>query len=249
MNTVWNLWKGLVRLNRDDLLLLLKALGGIFLLIHIITALAVKFSGEGSALMLSGVLLPIVAAVTLVLLTSIHVLYTFVQAIKFGQTRKRALTLTLGLVGFELLAATLLTCVLNALERAFAPGFWKWIYGAKMVSIGPESAVPIPEGLGYYRAHEDFLMIEVFSIGWRAPFLIILAGAVIGFILGALIQRYGQKGGWFVWGLWMIFFLLFPRLPWRTHEVTNVLIPVLCVLAVLALLWSVWSLLRAVVKA
>lgn len=246
---MWNKLKRLIWLNRDDLSMLLMVLGGIFLLIHLITALAVKFSGEGSALMLSGTILPIVAAVLLLILASGHVLLTFVHAVKFGQTRKRALMLTLGLVGSELLAAIFLTSVLNALERTFAPGFWKWIYGAKMVSIGPESAVPIPEGLGYHRAHAELLMIEDFSLGWYALPILILTGAVLGFILGALIQRYGSKGGWFVWGLWMVFVLLFPRLPWRTHEVTNVLIPVLCVLVLAGLCWSVWSLLRAVVKA
>ena len=194
---MWNKLKGLIRLNLDDLTLCGGVIGGIFLLIHIITALAVKFSGEGTSLLLSGVILPIVAGVLLLILSSGHVLLTFVHAVKFGQTRKRALALTLGQVAAEALFAMGLAAALNWLERTIAPGFWKWLSGAKMVATGRESAVLIPEG--YSRL--EVLQIEDFSLVWYALPLIALGCVAVGLILGALIQRYGSKGGWFVWGL------------------------------------------------
>ena len=57
--------KKLIRLNGSDLLLCGGVVGGTFLLLHIVTAIAVYFSGEGSSLLLSGILLPFVAGAAL----------------------------------------------------------------------------------------------------------------------------------------------------------------------------------------
>ena len=93
------------------------------------------------------------------------------------------------------------------------------------------------------------LWIDSFmSVPWQAIPVLAVAGAVVGFIVGALTQRFGRMGGWLIWGVWMVFFIMFPRLPWKTHEVVNWLVPGIGTVALTAFVWSVWSLLHATIK-
>lgn len=241
--------KKLIRINLDDLALCGGVVGGVFLLIHIITALAVRFSGEGSALLLSGVVLPIAAGIMTLIVASSHVMFSFPQAVQFSRTRQHALGLTLGVVGFLSLCTTGLAALLNLLERAFAPGFWLWLSGREFIVMDGIPAVPV-RGLtadeAAYRAQR--LFIEDFALDWWWWLVIVLGGMVLGIIGGAIIQRFGSKGGGFIWILWMSVFLIFQLLPWRTYEITNWLFPLLELAVLVGLVWSIWSLLHAVIK-
>lgn len=238
--------KGLLSANQDDLILLTCVVGGGFLLIHIITVLALKFSGENTSIMVSGIMLPIFAGVVMLMLGAGHVLLTFVQAVRFSQTRRRALSLAAGQIVAECALAVVLCAGLSALERALAPTFWKWLIGAQTITWGiggrriPEGSVWVPD--------LTELFIEDFDIVWWGLPCIILGCALLGFIGGTIVLRFGKRGGWVIWGAWMLGCLGLPRLPWRTHEVTNILIPALVTLGVAAFLWSVWTLLRAAVR-
>ena len=108
--------KKLIRLNADDLLLCGGVIGGAFLLLHIITAVAVRLSGEGSSLLLSGILLPITAGILILFVSASHVAVTFDQALRFGQTRRRALGLSLGVAGFEALFTMGLAILLSLIH-------------------------------------------------------------------------------------------------------------------------------------
>ena len=90
-------FKQLIRLNSDDLILYFSVVGGVFLLIHLITACVLFFGDVGSSPMVSGVVLPIVAGFMAVIATISHVGVAFTDALRVGQTRKSALALTLGL--------------------------------------------------------------------------------------------------------------------------------------------------------
>jgi len=239
--------KGVARLNLDDFILHASVLGGLFLIIHVVTVLAVKFSGEGTSLMLSGVLLPVAGAFLLGIMSIGHVMTTFEQGVRFGQSRKNALLLTAGQITLECAFVAALSFALTALERAFAPNLWLWVSGADFITWGIEGRM-IPEGSVFVPDSAE-LFIEVFEIDWWAMLLILLAGAVIGFVAGAVMQRFGRTGGWALWGAWMVAMILFPRLPWRTHEVVDWLIPLLVAVAAAAFLWSIWSMLRASIKA
>jgi len=241
--------KGVFQLNLDDLALYGGVLGGGFLLVHIITALAVKFSGEGTSLMLSGILLPIAGGILIAIMAAGHVLMTFDHAVRFGQTRRRALALTAGQILLESGFAVAVAAALNALERRFAPALWLKLSGMQVIHWGVDGR-RIPEGREeeYFQLWGDILFIEDFALDWWVLPLLVLGGAALGFVGGAVIQRFGKQGGWFIWGVCMTFCFVFPRLPWRTHEVVDVLIPVLVAAAIAAFFWSIWSLLRAVVK-
>lgn len=237
--------KKLIRMSLDDLALCCGVVGGVFLLIHIITALTVRFSGEGTSLLLSGVLLPCIAGFMIVICTLSNVMLHTDLAIRYGQTRKRALGLTLGLVSFEALCAMGLAGLLTVLERLFAPGFWMKLAGAQTFAIGRESAVVLPQGI----PESQVLQIENFSLAWWWMLAIAAGCLAVGLIAGAVLQRFGGRGGWFLWAIFMVVTLGGQMLPWKTYQITNWLFPLLGVMVLVGLIWSVWSLLHAVVKA
>ena len=70
----------------------------------------------------------------------------------------------------------------------------------------------------------------------------------MGFIIGAVIQRYGGRGGWVLYGVWMVFFICFRLLPWKQYTIVDWLVPLLLLLAGGGLVWSVRSLLRATIR-
>jgi len=238
--------KNLIRINLDDLNLFAKVLGGLFLIIHVITGFAVKFSGEGSSLLLSGAILPIVSALLVLITTVGHVHTTHLHAVRMGQTRKGAMALMAGVVLFEGVFVMAFSALLNALERLFAPSFWMWLAGAERIAIGRESMVVYPEG--YVRGDTSLLAIEDFSLAWHWWLLLLLGGMVLGMIIGAVVDRFGGKGASFLWIFY--FALIFGQnlLPWKTHEVTNILFPALAIAAAAGFIWSIHSLLRTTIR-
>ena len=240
--------KKLIRLNADDLLLCGGVVGGVFLLLHIITAIAVRFSGEMSSLLLSGIVLPISAGVLILFVSAAHTAVTFDQALRFGQTRRRALGLILGVSGLLSLFSMGMAALLTALERLFAPSLWMWLTGAEAVSWGELPKIPVGPDAPVVSLPASTLFIEDFSLAWWWYPLIALGCMVVGLIIGALIQRYGGKGGWFLWALWMAFIIVFQLLPWKQYTIVDWLIPLLGIFVLACFLWAIWSLLHTVVK-
>lgn len=257
-------YKKLVRLNLDDLLLYLGVEGGLFLLIQIIIGCVMHFGRPDTSVTVACVIFPIVGGFTALVAGIAHVGISFDQALRFGQTRKRALGLILGLMSFQAAFALGLAALLANLERFLCVPLWAklagmngWILGKSAVMEfapppgfdGPMTGkffvnmagerVPLPE---------NALIVETFTLDWYW-WLLIFAVAVMGAtIVGALIQRFGSKGGWIIWGICMVPVFLGQLLPWQTYEITNWLFPLLGVLFVAGFLWSLWSLLHAVVR-
>ncbi len=95
---------------------------------------------------------------------------------------------------------------------------------------------------------ENTMLVNVFTLEWYWWLLAFAVGLCGGLIAGALIQRFGAKGGWIVYGACFGPMILMQILPWRTYAITDWLFPLLGVLAVAALAWSIWSMLHAVVR-
>lgn len=238
--------KNLIRINQDDLKLFAGVLGVVFLLVHVVTAFAVKFSGEGRSLLLSGAILPFVAALLVLIATAGHVYTTYLHGVRMGQTRKGSMALMGGIALFEGVFAMILSAALNALERAFAPSFWMWLAGAERVVIGRESMVVYPQG--YVRGDTSLLAIEDFSLAWHWWLLLLLGGMALGLIIGAVLDRFGSKGATFLWLFYFGAIIGQNLLPWKTHEVTNILFPALIIATAAGLIWSVLSLLRTTIR-
>ena len=238
--------KKLIRLNLDDMGLALGVVGGFFLVIHLGTAVVLCFFDHGnSSLLLSGVVLPIVSAIVILMIAWGHTLSAFTMAVKFSQTRRRSLGLTLGLVGFEAACSMGLAALLTLLERAAAPRFWMWLTGADGLSIGRGGHSFL------LTAGDNPLLVEDFSLAWWWFPLLAAAAIVLGIIMGALILRFGQRGGWVLLVLWMALCFSPQLLPWDASWFTfpwQYMAVGGGIIALACLSWSVRYLLRAPIK-
>ena len=88
--------KKLIKLNLDDLALYLGVEGGLFLLIQIVIGCVMYFGRPTDSITVSCILFPIVGGFCALIAGISHVGVSFDQALRFGQTRRRALGLTLG---------------------------------------------------------------------------------------------------------------------------------------------------------
>ena len=239
--------KKLIRLNLDDMWIALGVVGGIFLLLHLGTALILYFlaADERSSLLLSGVVLPITSAILIAILSLGHILLAFTSAVKFSQNRRRALGLTLGLVSFEAACSMSFAALLTLLEREAAPRFWMWLTGADGLGIGRGGHSFL------LTAGDNPLLVEDFSLDWWWFPLLAAAAVVLGLIIGAIILRFGRRGGWTLWGIWMLCCFAPQLLPWDASWFTFPMqyMTVLGGIFALACLgWSVWYLLRAPIQ-
>lgn len=260
-------FKKLVKLNLDDLLLYLGVEGGLFLLIQIIIGCVMHFGRPDTSVTVACVIFPIVGGFTALVAGIAHVSISFDQALRFGQTRKRALGLTLGLMSFQAAFALGLGGLLAIVERFLCVPLWAklagmngWVLGQSGV-IAPAPPPPHLEGIeiptGSFFENmageliplpEKTLIVETFTLDWYWWLLIFAAAIGGGVIVGALIQRFGSKGGWIIWGICMAPVFLGQLLPWRNQVITSWLFPLLGVIFVAGFLWSIWSLLHAVVR-
>lgn len=231
----------LIRLNRGDFWLTLGGVGAVFLLVHLVTAGALLWTGENRSLMLSGIVLPLVSGVAILFVTVANVVVTFVQGVQLGAARRRAAGLTLGLVGVHAAGSIGLAALLTLLERKLAPVLWRGITGAQAVAVGRESAVALPQGL----PPGQVLEIEDFALPWVWFLIIALLAVVTGVVIGAVVQRFGQVAVWTIWAAWMAFVVVWQLLPWKYAAIVDWLVPSLGSALAVGLVWSAWSLLHA----
>lgn len=258
--------KKLIKLNLNDLWLYLGVEGGVFLLLEVILCCVMYFARPEDGITVCCIVMPILAGVVALISGITHVGVSFEQALRFGQTRRRAVGLTLGVMAFESAFGLALGAVLAALERFICPALWArlagldgWVAGMDM---GYWENAPLPGGNGFVTGcffrnmsgeflpmPENTLLVEVFTLEWYWWLLAFAAGLCGGLIAGAVIQRFGAKGGWIIYGVCMAPVILGQLLPWERYEITNWLFPLLGILFAAGLIWSVWSMLHAVVRA
>lgn len=197
---------------------------GIFALMQAVIAGVMLILRPDTIIAISAPILLFTAAILTLLSIISHIAFTFEHGVRMGLTRRLSLGLELATAGTEGAVFFALAAILSLAERALV-GAWM-------------SAMP---GL---RLEVDALLIFPW---WSFP-LALGATLVLSFVVGALLQRFGGKAGWLLWGLWMGWFLLFQYLPWKTYEITNWLIPTSVGLVVVLTVWSVWSMLHAVIR-
>ena len=159
-------FKKLVKLNLDDLLLYLGVEGGLFLLIQIIIGCVMHFGRPDTSVTVACIVFPIVGGFTALVAGIAHVGISFDQALRFGQTRKRALGLILGLMSFQTAFALVLGGLLAAMERFLCVPLWAKLAGMNGWVMG--SIMPVPEGTMVNGAlvPEKTLIIETFTLDW-----------------------------------------------------------------------------------
>ena len=256
--------KKLIKLNLDDLALYLAVEGGLFLVIQIIIGCAMHFARPDTSVTVSCTLFPIVGGFTALVAGISHVGVSFDQALRFGQTRKRALGLTLGLCAFESAFALALAGILAVVERFLCVPLWAQLAGMNGWVMGRSGVMEFAASPGYdapitgkvfenmtgelVPVPEKTLIIEDFTLDWYWWLLIFALAVGGGVIVGAVLQRFGGKGGWFIWGICVVPMLLLQIFPQELVSSVELVVPVLAVLFVAGFLWSLWSLLHAVVR-
>ena len=249
--------KKLMALHRADWWVCLGILGGIFLIAQVATGIAL-LCGAHSAPLISGTILPISAAFLVLFLVLVHVNDLFLLALRLGQTRRRALGLTLTLCTLEGAGTAALSALLAWIERALLPALWLALSGADKLVWGEVPPTPEPSliaGNAEWQAFlEEFratLYLDSFALDWWWYPLQLAIGLAVGLILGAFLQRFGAKGAWILWMVWMVI-ALGPQLVGKNAMLigqwTAWMGAAAIVFAVAAGIWSVWSLLHAVVK-
>ena len=234
--------KKIIKLNVDDLLLYLCGEVGIFLLIQIVIGCVMKFGQAVDSILISGVLLPIIAGFLTIIAGIGHVTILFEQALRFGQTRRRALGMTAGLLVFESAFALALAALLALVERYLSPPIWAALAGKG------HWVVDYP---GDLELLEDCLVLYSYNLDWWWYPAILAIAVAVGLILGAFIQRFGNRGGWIIWGVWMAVCLgpqLFGRQAMLIGDWNQYMLWAGAALGLGCLVWSVWSMFHAVVR-
>lgn len=208
----------LLRSSWDDFALCAGVLAGFFLVAHIVTAVVLAFFSDGTSLMISGMILPIVSAFLILIYSLSYFGFQFSHLVRFGSTRRRSLALTFGVAATVALFCMLLSALFTGVEGL-------------LVSIRRD----VPPNT------------EIFSLPLWAWFAIPLAAMAMGALCGTILHRFGKKGMWALWVLWMsvcfvpqILDSYLDRLP----DLTLLGIGSGAAL-VLAFGWAVWYLLRA----
>ena len=251
--------KKLMALHRADWWVCLGTVGGIFLSTQLITGIALWWGDQGtrSAPLISGTILPISTAFLVLFLVLVHVNDLFLLALRLGQTRRRALGLTLALCALEGAGAAALSALLAWIERALLPALWLALSGADKLVWGEVPPLPaVWEGTdqGWQALLDELsstLYLDSFALDWWWCPLLLAIGLLAGFIIGAFLQRFGARGAWILWVIWMVLtfapqllgynVLMIGHWGWWT-------VPLIAALVLAGLIWSVWSLLHAVVK-
>ena len=253
--------KKLISLNRSDFWAIFGVVGGVFLVCSVVIAAALLLGSDLTVPLASGVALPIAAGFLALVYSLGHIQSTFMTALRFGQTRRRSLGLTAALTILESGSAMALAALLAWVERTFCPALWLALSGLEKMEWGSPPPVPEPSliaGDPTWQARLEemasTLYVSDFTLNWWWYPLLLAIGLAARLIIGAVLQRFGSRGGWALWVVWMVI-CLGPQLFGENALFLDrwvqfgQWVPVAGgVFALLAAAWSLWSLLHAVVK-
>lgn len=211
----------LLRSSWDDFALCAGVLAGFFLVAHIVTAVVLAFFSDGTSLMISGMILPIVSAFLILIYSLSYSGFQFSHLVRLGCTRRRSLALTLGAAAAVALFCMLLSALFTGVEGL-------------LVSIRRD----VPPNT------------EIFSLPLWAWFAIPLAAMAMGALCGTILHRFGKKGMWALWVLWMSVCLVPQVFNSYLDRLPDLTLPGIASGAALflAFCWSIWYLLRAPVR-
>ena len=139
----------LLRSSWDDFALCAGVLAGFFLVAHIVTAVVLAFFFDGTSLIISGMILPIVSAFLILIYSLSYSGFQFSHLVRLGCTRRRSLSLTLGAAAAVALFCMLLSALLAWLDRLWRgytetfgtdPAFERYIlfFAGKILSLSPD---------------------------------------------------------------------------------------------------------------
>lgn len=241
------MFKNFLKMNAGDFILYAAITGGLFLLGEAVILCVMAIAKPDTGIFLAGIVLPIAGAFSLFIMCFINTTVMFDTALRFGRTRRQSLGLVAGLLALEGVFVMGLAALLALAERFLLPGLWAKLAGFESWKLG--LGMPLPEGSG--PAQAALLQIEDFVLAWWWYPLLWAAALAAGLFCGALVQRFGPKGAWALWGLWMAACFgpqLLGKNAYLIGQWSFGLVAGVAVLVAAGLLWAVWSLLHAVVR-
>lgn len=230
--------KAFLKINISDAGVVAAIVGGGFVLLELVVAIVLLTVGRksDSTLALGWAILPVVAAFVCLFVNTAQVVVSFDLSLRFGLTRKNALLSTLALMLAESYAAMLLGWLLGELDRLIARG---WVLLLPNLTYAEEEWGHFPPAV---------------------LLLVPLGVTVLGLGGGALLQRFGLKGFWVLWGAWMVLMVGQKYIMDAIDGITNAIgdasfqtvmwitVPIIAVVVIVIMVLSVWSLMRATVK-
>lgn len=224
------------KLNWDDLAFNGFVLAAAFLLVHIITLIAMFFTHDSHTILLSGILLPILGGFILLITALCALIINHDLNLSFGCTRRQSVYFMFGHLLADSAIYLALCWGLTALERTLFPFLWTALFGFDRFCILEGDALLSPQT-------GSVLLISDFSLEWWYPPLILLGTLMAGITVGTFIRRFGSKGGWVIWAAFMLF--IFFGSDVSASAWLPAALAVGAVLLLLAFLWAVYELLHS----
>ena len=231
----------LLRSSWDDFAVCAGVLAGFFLVAHIVTAVVLAFFFDGTSLMISGMILPIISAFLILIYSLSYSGFQFSHLVRLGCTRRRSLALTLETAATVALFCMALSALLAWLELSLAPSLWQAITGCEGVYYGRDGWVALD------KVSPNALFVELFVMPLWGWFAIAIGTVAAGILCGSILQRFGKKGMWALWALWMSVCFVPQILDSYLDRLPDLTLLGIGggVALVLAFGWAVWYLLRA----
>jgi len=220
-----------IKLNLDDLGIAAAILGGVFLLLELVISIVLLTVGRSadSTIAVGWAILPCVGAFVCLFFNTLQAPILFDLQLRFGLTRKSTLLSTVSLMLIDSCASVLFGWLLGELDRLIAHGWVRLLPNLTWVENAD--------------AHFPWIVLLLLPLGVT----------VLGLGAGALLQRFGIRGFWILWGAWMAFIIGQSFIPWDGIIETVTASPVLSALAfggvaLVIVALSVCSLMRATVR-
>lgn len=221
--------KKVLKFNASDFAAIAATGCGLFLAIQTVITIVMLAVKPDTSVTLCSILVPIILGCILLIFFVNNLLVNFDFLLRCSVTRKQALGSVMVLLALEAVAALVLSLVLGQADRLIAQAW---------VAARPE------------------LEIEDFSLPLWGVALGYVGVLAVALISTALVQRFGRRGFWVLWGLWMAMAFginlvdwdaLGERLSFLSGNLPVVVFPIVLVMLA-AGAWSVHEMLRATVK-
>lgn len=216
--------KNAIKMNLEDLWPFLAVEGGFFLLYEIIEAIILFVGKPDTSGAIAGLIVLAMGIMMNLFVGGCYPVLNMDMLLRYSVTRKTALFATLGTMTLNMAVSMTFAALLGWVDHSIARA---WVSALPWV-VGVESVEPPL---------------------W-AYFVVGLGVVCLAFGAGAVLQKFGRKAFWVLWGAWMLLIVGFNIIDWHVLDTLNV--PMMAVAAAAACLVSLlggsWLMLRTSVK-
>lgn len=216
--------KNAIKMNLEDLWPFLAVEGGFFLLYEIIEAIILFVGKPDTSGAIAGLIVLAMGIMMNLFVGGCYPVLNMDMLLRYSVTRKTALFATLGTMTLNMAVSMTFAALLGWVDHFIAQAYVNalpWVVGVE--SVEP----PL----------------------W-AYFVVGLGVVCLAFGAGAVLQKFGRKAFWVLWGAWMLLIVGFNIVDWHVLDTLNV--PMMAVAAgaacLVSLLGGSWLMLRTSVK-